>query len=206
MFLGAEASFHNHVFHAMGNHECTGVVASNCPLGNESPNVIAYISRLASSYGGRPYFDWVVHTRLGDAHFIATAPNAWSSAQQTWLQSALAQSATYTFIAEHESPNASGPPAGCATIESMIAARAGGITLRLYGHTHEYEHLSAYNAVVDGNAGAPFDGLSVAGQYYGFGIVDQRSDGNIVFTAYQSGSPPMVHDTWVVTPAGVRTR
>ena len=89
----------------------------------------------------------------------------------------------------------------------MIAARVGGVTLRLYGHTHEYRHYAApdYNAVVDGNAGAPLSGSSGSGQYYGFGIVDQRADGNIVFTAYQTGSPPMPMDSWVVAPNGARS-
>ena len=207
LFLSAESGYHNHIFHGMGNHECNGSTASNCPSGNEYPNVIAYLSMLNSSYGGLPYFDWVVHTRLGDAHFISTAPNAWSTAQHTWLTRALAQSAMYTFVIAHEGPNALGPPSGSPMIESMIALRPGGVTLRLYGHTHEYYHMSGadYNAVVDGNAGAPFDGSSTGGQYLGFGVVDQRADGNIVFTAYQVGSPPMVNDSWVVTPAGVRS-
>jgi hypothetical protein len=207
LFQSAESAYHNHIFHGMGNHECNGSTTSNCPLGNEYPNVIGYLSILNSSYGGLPYFDWVVHTRLGDAHFISTAPNAWSTAQHTWLTRALAQSAMYTFVIAHEGPNTLGPPAGSATIESLIALRTGGVTLRLYGHTHEYYHMSGadFNAVVDGNAGAPFDGSAAGGQYLGFGVIDQRADGNIVFTAYQVGSPPMVNDSWVVTPAGIRS-
>lgn len=208
LFVAAERGYANHIFHGMGNHECNGAVLSNCPLGTETPNVSTYLSRLNPAYGGHPYFDWVVHTRLGDAHFIATAPNAWSVTQQTWLRAALAQAALYTIVVAHEPPDAIGPPAGTAAIESLIATRAGGITLRLYGHTHEYRHLQSpdYNAVVDGNAGAPFSGGYISGQYYGFGVVDQRADGNIVFTAYQTGSPPMVMDSWVVAPNGARSR
>ena len=47
--------------------------------------------------------------------------------------------------------------------------------------------------------------MSIVSQYLGFGVVDQRADGNIVFTADQVGSPLMVSDSWVVTPAGIRS-
>jgi hypothetical protein len=180
---------------------------SNCPLGNETANIIAFLTRLSPGYG-HPYFDWMIHTRLGDAHFIAVAPNAWDDTQQAWFVDALAENATYTFVIVHEPPDAYQPPTSTDTIEQMIAARSRRVTLRLYGHTHEYHHLNsgAYNAVVNGNAGAPLGGNDTSGQYYGFGVVQQRADGNIVFTAYQVGSPAMPLDSWVVTPEGLRTQ
>ena len=207
--LSAEANYGGYIFHGMGNHECTGAVASDCPNFNETPNVQQYLSRLTGPVNGKPYFDWVVHTSMGDAHFISTAPNAWGTAgsaqeaaQTAWLQSALAQPATYTFLMVHESPDAQGPPYGEGQIESILATH-GAVTLRLYGHTHEYNHLTSvsYNAVVDGNAGAPLDG---SGTYFGFAIVDQNTDGTITLTAYQTGNPPMVVESWSVNANGTR--
>lgn len=200
MLRAAEGRFPNHVFHGLGNHECTGASASNCPNGNETANMQGYRSQLAPGYAA-PYYDFMVHTDLGDAHFVITAPNAWSTTQQSWLTSTLAQPARYTIVAAHEPAGEREAP-GSAPIEAAIAARAGGVTLRLYGHTHEYRHLSA-NAVINGNAGAP---LSSMRGTYGFAVVEQRSDGNLVFTAYDVGTPPMVSDTFVLAPDGSLTR
>ena len=49
------------------------------------------------------------------AKFVITAANAWDTAQQTWLQSTLAQKTTYTFIVRHEPSDATPPlPPGVA--------------------------------------------------------------------------------------------
>jgi hypothetical protein len=200
--IAAERNYGGFIFHGMGNHECTGATASNCPNGNETPNVQEYMSRLNAGHS-LPYFDWTIRTSLGDAHFISTAPNAWSTAQQTWLQGALAHRAAYTFVLAHEPPTGTAGP-GSRAIEQVLATSPNPITLRLYGHTHEYHHITG-NAVIDGNAGAPLAGTGGSGAYYGYAMIDQRSDGNIVFTAYQVGTPPMVVDTWVVTPSGAPT-
>jgi hypothetical protein len=200
MLLAAESRFGGHVFHSLGNHECTGASASNCPLGNETAQMRAFRANLAPSYPA-PYFDWVVTTALGDAHFIATAPNAWSPTQQAWLDRALARPARYTIVIAHEPPGNREAP-GSVAIESAVAARPGGVTLRLYGHTHEYRHLAG-NAIIAGNAGAP---LASASGEYGFVVVDQRADGDLVVTAYTIGHPPMVADSFVLTPGGALTR
>jgi hypothetical protein len=200
LLLGAESRFPGHVFHSMGNHECNGASASNCPAGTETQQIQVYRSRLAPAYG-TPYFDWVVRTDLGDAHFIAAAPNAWSPAQQAWFTAALAQPARYTVVIAHEPPGRREAP-GSVAIEDAIRARPGGVTLRLYGHTHEYRHQSA-NAVIVGNAGAP---LASATGTYGFVVVEQRADGDLVVTAYNIGRPAMVADSFVLTPAGSLTR
>jgi predicted phosphodiesterase len=82
-------------------------------------------------------------------------------------------------------------------IEQAIAARAGGVTLRMYGHTHTYRKIDT-NAVITGNAGAPLDGSST----YGFALVTQRADGDIVITQYEIGRPPMAMLSFVVHPDG----
>ncbi len=200
LLLAAESRYAGRVFHALGNHECTGATASNCPLGNETPNVRAFHDRLASDYP-MPWFDFVVQTSRGDAHFIATAPNAWGPQQAAWLASALQQPALYTIVIAHEEPGPSQGP-GSLPIEDAIRARPGGVTLRIYGHSHTYDHPAA-NAVVTGNGGAP---LSNGRGAYGFVGVVQREDANLVVTAYEIGTPPMVADSFVLTPGGALTR
>ncbi len=197
MFLAAEQHYGGHVFHALGNHECSGGTLSNCMAGDETPNVTAFRTRLI---GDQPalYYDWTVHTSLGDAHFIATAPNGWSSSQGAWLTRVLAQPAQYTFVIAHEPPTSPGIPPASDTIEQAVAARAGGVTLRFYGHTHTYRRLFP-NGVITGNAGAPLDGSASA---YGFVMVDQRADGNIVVTQYEIGRPPMAVASFVVHADG----
>jgi hypothetical protein len=200
LLLAAERAFRGHVFHALGNHECTGATASNCPNAQETGNVRVFRDRLVPAQAG-VYYDWVVHTSMGDAHFIATAPNAWSSSQDAWLTRVLAQPARYTFVIAHEPPT-SDPGPGSAIIENALRTRAGGVTLRLYGHTHDYRRI-ATNAIISGNAGAP---LSGSGGTYGFVVVEQRADGNVGVTAYDIGRPPMVAASFVLRPDGTSAR
>ncbi len=199
LYESAEAMYSGYVFHCMGNHECDGQTASNCPNLNEYPNIVQFRAQLQADLPN-VYHDFTVHTSLGDAHFIMLAPNAWTPAQSSWFTSVLsAGSPTYTFVAMHEPPDAFGPPAGATEAESIMAGHA--ITLRLYGHTHEYSHQSP-NILVQGNGGAPLRSPSGT---YGFADVQQRSDGNIVVTEYNIGSPPMVASSFVMTPGGTVT-
>ena len=166
--------------------------------GNETINVRAFRSLMQADLPAT-YFDWTVRTGMGEAHFIATAPNAWSSSQAAWLDRMLAVPATYTFVIAHETPTDRGP--GSLAIEEAVRLRPMPVTLRMFGHFHTYRHLEA-NAIVVGNAGAP---LSTSGSRFGFTIVEQRADGNIVVTAYTVGHPPMVEDTFVLRPDGTMT-
>ena len=194
----AESMFDGHVFHAMGNHECATVTAYNCQNENETVNVRTFRTRFLPDYE-HTYYDWVVRTSAGDAHFIATAPNAWNSAQATWLTNALAQPAAYTFVIAHEPPNDPGP--GTRAIEDAMALRPGGISMRFYGHVHEYSRVG-FNGTITGNAGAPLSGSN----YYGFVVVEQRADGNLVVNGYEAGHPAIVHDSFVVQPDGMPGR
>lgn len=196
----AEQRFNGYVFHALGNHECNTGTSSNCPNGSETINVRAFRERLQADLPAI-YFDWTVRTAMGDAHFIATAPNAWSSSQAAWLDRVLAIPATYTFVIAHETPTDDRAP-GSMAIEDAVRMRATPVTLRLYGHLHTYRHIEA-NAIVVGNAGAP---LSTAASRYGFTVVEQRADGNVVITAYTVGHPAMVEDTFVLRPDGTITQ
>ncbi len=199
MLTAAEARFSGHVFHALGNHECATLTSYNCESENETSNIRTFRTRLLAGYD-HTYFDWIVHTSMGDAHFIATAPNAWSPAQATWFNTVLAYPAAYTIVIAHEPPSAAGP--GTVPIEDAMALRTGGVSLRLYGHVHEYSHVG-FNGTVTGNAGAP---LSGTGSYFGFVVIEQRADGNLVVNAYEVGHPPMLRDSFVVQPNGMPGR
>lgn len=201
LLLAAESRYRGHVFHALGNHECTGATASNCPNATETGNVRVFRERLIAAQPG-VYYDFVVQSAMGDAHFIVSAPNAWSSSQQAWLARVLAQPARYTFVVAHVPPTSNGAAPGSSAIEDMVRMRAGGVTLRLYGHTHDYRRIAA-NALISGNAGAP---LQDAQGSYGFVLVEQRSDGNVQVTAYDVGRPPMVVESFVVRPDGTSVR
>jgi hypothetical protein len=194
--LQAEQNYKGFIAHTMGNHECTGATASNCPNGNETPNVQGYMSKLIP-FSSTPYYSFVVHTSMGDAKFIQVAANAWSSAEQSWLQSALAVPSKYTFVSRHEPPSGSTAP-GVSPSDSLMQSANPPVTLKLYGHSHEYNHEST-NAVISGNGGAPLTTGS-----YGYLYVVQRPDGNISVTEYDQGTNSPT-ETWAVTPTGQAT-
>lgn len=197
ILLDAESHYHGHIFHALGNHECTGGTLSNCANGSETPNVVGFRHRLV---GDQPalYYDFTVHTSQGDAHFIVTAPNAWTSSQDAWLTRMFAVQARYTFVVTHEPPTSPGVPTAVATIESAAASRPGGVTMRFFGHTHTSRRIDT-NGLITGNAGAPLNGTS---DVYGFARIVQRPDGDILITQYEAGSPPMAMQSFVVHPDG----
>ncbi|MEI8255565.1 MAG: metallophosphoesterase [Deltaproteobacteria bacterium] len=197
LLQSAERHYTGYVFHGMGNHECLTITSVNCPNQNESVALRTFKTTLLPTRVN-VYYDWHVQTSSGDAHFIATDPNAWNAEQQTWLDTVLAQPARYTFVVAHEPPSAPGP--GTAAIEASIATRTGGVTLRMYGHVHRYEH-PVPNGIVTGNAGAPLSSWDT----YGYAVIDQRDDDNIVVTAYAVGSPPSPIDSFVLTPDGALT-
>ncbi|MEO6952644.1 MAG: metallophosphoesterase [Polyangia bacterium] len=195
----AEKSIVTPIFHAMGNHECNSLSDLNCPNLDESANIRTYLSTLIPWTNGVPWFSFIVHTSLGDAKFVFVAANAWNSAQAAWLAQVLAVSTPYTFIVRHTpSPDAGTTPtnAGVTASDAIIAGHP--VTLWLFGHIHEYRHLTT-NSVIAGNAGAPL----VSGEY-GWLDVQQRADGTIGVTAY-SMATGMPMDAWAVTPGGAKS-
>lgn len=193
----AEASFLGPIFHALGNHECNSFSDLNCPNLNESPNISAFLKQLVA-FTPVPWYSFVVHTALGDAKFLFIAANAWNDAQAAWLTEAIAVPTRYTFVIRHQPTPDAGKPSTAAGIAGSNAILAGHpVTLYLYGHVHEYNHLTV-NAVVTGNAGAPLD----AGNY-GWITVTQAPDATITVKAYQLASGLPV-DAWAVTPAGAQ--
>src|SRR5579859_1626058 len=140
LLLGAEANFQGPVYHTLGNHECTGATASNCPNGNETANIQFFMSHLVPSGTTTPWYRVDADTPMGKARFLFIAENAWSPAQNSWLQQELADtSATYTFVVRHEPDNGHGTGApGLIPTTSMLSSTPH--TLLLEGHSHEYYH------------------------------------------------------------------
>lgn len=191
--LEAEAPYAHTVIHAMGNHECEGWTDSNCPSFNESGQVRAYMDLLLP-FTDKAYWSLPVQTDLGTAKVVVVALNAWSEAQSTWLSGALDAPSDYTFVLAHEPPPTHNAP-GEDAFQQILAAH-GDITLILYGHWHEYQHLST-NEVVTGNGGAPLSD----GGYFGYLWVEQRSDGNVEVTEHHIDTD-QVMDGFTLTPAG----
>jgi len=196
--LQAESAFTGPIYRALGNHECTGATASNCPAFNETPNMRAFMTRLLPQGMSLPYFRVDVDTPKGKAKFVIIAANAWSDAQSSWLQTQLADPTTYTFVVRHEPPNTSNTP-GVGPSEAIIHQFP--LTLELLGHSHEYRRLDTQH-VISGNGGAPmhsYYGTANAG--YGFLMIEQQDDGSIAATEIDemTGNPM---DAWKVTADG----
>jgi predicted phosphodiesterase len=194
LHLQAQTPFKGPVYRALGNHECTGATASNCPNGNETPNVRAFLSKLSPPGTTAPYYRVDVDTPHGKAKFLLIAGNAWSQAQGDWLKQQLADPTTYTFAVRHVPPTTSAPGVN----ESEALVRAAPFTLELLGHSHEYRHTDAQH-VISGNGGAPTRSGETTG--FGFLMIEQESDGNLAATEYDETTGNAV-DTWTITPTG----
>ena len=174
LYMGARAKYSGAFFPAMGNHECTGATASNCGPGSANGttgNYSAFLSRMLGPIAkSEPYY--VINVNAADAKwtakFVFIAANAWSTAQGTWLDSAMAVPTTYTFVVRHEPLDTTQAP-GVSPSEAIMAKYP--YTLSLVGHTHSYYHYSGREVLV-GNGGAPLSGS----KDYGFAIVSQRPD------------------------------
>lgn len=180
LYLGAQSAYQNIVFHALGNHECTGATTSNCGEGGDtSNNYDAFMARMIAPLGhSTPYF--VVRISAADqrwtAKFIFTAANAWGPQQAAWLKQVIAEPTTYTFVVRHERSTVTTAP-GVSPIDAIIGAYP--VTMLIVGHTHTFQYVAKSNEIVVGNGGAPLSG-SVN---YGYVIARQRADGAIVFQA-----------------------
>ena len=104
----------------------------------------------------------------------------------------------YTFVVAHVPPTATDDAPGTNIIEMKLAARPGGVTLRLYGHTHDFRRIQV-NGVITGNAGAPLNSMTAT---YGFAMIDQRADGAIQVTEYEAGGMPVPMSTFAVRANG----
>jgi hypothetical protein len=175
LYLYARSAFAGLMFPAMGNHECTGATASNCGIGNTNgltDNYVQFMTKMLQPIGqAKPYYSIRVDSSSAawTAKFVFVAANAWDDAQATWLQKALNQPTTYTFIVRHE-PAAAGTAPGVNPAEQIMSQYP--YTLSIVGHSHTCSR-SGTREVIIGNGGAP---LTSSGCNYGFGLVQQRAD------------------------------
>jgi hypothetical protein len=224
-YMTARKQFSGTYLPTMGNHECNGFTASNCPIGSFTGMTQDYINTIVTPSTGQssPYFSalYVANDGSWTAKYVFVAANAWDTTQETWLQNTLAVDTTYTFVIRHEPSNDTRAP-GTSPSESLYASSfsAGHLTLSITGHTHlvqlpngtqpygdSFGATKAYEIIV-GNGGAPLD----AGTTYGYATATRRaSDGAIVIqmweSANSSGNPitPNVKDTnflFAVNPNG----
>jgi hypothetical protein len=203
LYLGARAAFPGTVYAAMGNHECTGATASNCGSGTTdgvTKNYTAFMTRMVQPNGfTEPYYVVDVNDPGGTwtAKFVFVAGNAWTSTQSSWLDNALSQPTTYTFVIRHEGVDATTAP-GVSPSGTIIAKHP--LTLLIVGHTHTYAHYSSDHEVICGNGGAPL----TSGNNYGYAVVDRRADGAIQLTEYDYSSHAVL-DQFAVTANGATT-
>jgi hypothetical protein len=202
LYLAARAHYGGTVYAAMGNHECTGFTASNCGSGNAdglTTNYQRFMARMVAPLGeSEPYYVERVNDPNGQwtAKIVVIAANAWSSAQASWLDTTLAEPTTYTFVVRHEGVDATTAP-GVTPSGTIIAKHP--LTLLIVGHTHTYRHYASDKEVICGNGGAPL----TSGANYGYGIVDRRADGAIVFTEHDYQTDAVV-ESWAVHADGSR--
>jgi hypothetical protein len=213
LYMTARQSYSGAFFPAMGNHEC-GVSGSfttsdnnNCGPGNpggSTPNYDNFMSLMLKPISQtNPYYSINVSApdNSWTAKFVITAANSWTTAQQTWLTTTMAQKTTYTFVVRHEASDATPPlPPGVAGVDAVLAQYP--YTLLIVGHAHDYGHWSDEpQVVVFGNGGAPLSSGD-----YGFGLFAQRCDGAIVADAidYQTGAADSEFH-FVITPTGTIT-
>ena len=188
----AQAHFTGPIYHTMGNHECTGYTASNCPSLTETPNVQAFLKLLPSGVA-TPWYRVDYATAMGKAKFLFVAANAWTTAQDAWLKAQLADPTAYTFIVRHEpSYDATAPGV---TPSDQAAANAP-YTIMLLGHTHAYRRLDPKH-VISGNAGAPISN----GGSYGFLLFQQQADGTLTASEIDEATGN-ASDTWRIDATG----
>lgn len=188
--LGAEQAFSGPIYHAMGNHECTGATASNCPKGNETANVRAFMSKLVPAGTTTPYYRVDVDTGAGVAKLVFIAANAWSQEQADWLETQLSDPTAYTFVVRHEAASIT-ETNGAVASEAIVQKHP--LTLELLGHTHRYAKIDAKH-IISGNAGAP-----LSGGHYGFVLVDLLTNGNLSVSEIDQATGA-VDDTFTVCP------
>jgi len=184
LYVQARAQYSGMFFAGMGNHECTGATLSNCGT-RVTANYSEFMLRLlAPIEKAVPYYVVRLDSLDGSwtAKIVFVAANAWSSAQERWLEATLSVSTTYTFVVRHEPASDSEAP-GVEPSETIMARHP--YTLAIVGHDHTYGHYpDSPREVLIGNGGAP-----LTSKNFGFGLFAQGPDGAIVvdMVDWQSG-------------------
>ncbi len=204
LYLQARALYTGTVFYTLGNHECTGATDSNCGTGNPdgiTKTYTTFMTKMLAPLGvAAPFYEVDVAATDGSwtAKFLFVAANAWTAAQATWLDSAMAKPTTYTFVVRHEGSVVTNTP-GVSPSAAIIAKYP--YTLLLVGHTHTFEYFASERQVVTGNGGAPL----ATGVNYGYVVLRQRADKALVITAYDYATHATIQN-FVVKPDGTPTK
>lgn len=200
IYLAARSAYSGIVYPAIGNHECNGYTNSNCGPGaseGQPRNYASFLTRMIEPIGEhRPYFIERFAATDGSwtAKFVFVAANAWNDAQGQWLELALSEPTTYTFVLRHEPHDADTAPG--VTPSATIMARHP-LTMLITGHTHTYRHIPAYREIIVGNGGAPL----TSGTNYGYVIVARGADGQLTVTSYDYASHAVV-DQFAIVASG----
>ncbi len=209
LYHNAQQVYPGIVFHALGNHECTGYTKSNCGSGNSdgvTNSFTAFMNAWVTPLGhSEPYYALSFAGQDGNwtAKIVLVAPNAWDSTQSSWLTTELQKQTTFTFVVMHEPPSTTNCP-NEQLAESIV--RKYPLTLEINGHTHEFRFntgSSGYGGsssvfVIVGNGGAPLSGGS-----YGYATVSQISDTQVVFSQFDYNAPNATPTkTWTIDASG----
>ena len=180
LYLTARKLYAGTVFYTMGNHECDGITFSNCgpdTISGVTTNYKAFQSKLLAEIGQtNPYYRVRIDAVDGSwsAKFLVIAANFWSDTQATWLDTALGEKTTYTFVVRHEGSSAVN--GGVSASEKIMLKHD--YTALLAGHTHTFSYNPTKREIITGIGGAPLTG-SVD---YGYVVARQEADGAIRFT------------------------
>jgi hypothetical protein len=182
LYNSARQAYTGTLFAAMGNHECDGYTADNCT--SPTNNYTAFANTLLAPLGqSLPYYSIPISATDGswNAKLLILACNYWSSTQQAWLTTELAQKTTYTFVVQHEPASATTGPCVSA-VEGLLASSS--YSLSIVGHTHHF--ASSGKEIIVGNGGAPLSGGT-----YGYATVEQQSGGFVVTNYDYSTAAPV---------------
>jgi hypothetical protein len=179
LYASAAKQFNNGpLFAVMGNQECTGYSDDDCAAGTQgNNNYTAYVSTFVTPLGyAQPYYSVpiVAADQSWTAKVVVIACNGWSDAQSDWLQTTLAQSTTYTFLARHE-PLGSDTPCQDDSDPMIMGAPYNQL---FTGHTHVYALQPSSKSAIIGNGGAP------STSEYGFITVEQQPGGGFQVVEY----------------------
>ena len=194
LFVAGTQHFGGTWFMTEGNHECW---KGPCLAGSTNANYVAFMAAL-NHISTTPYYSFHVETSMGRATFVVIADNSWDSNQSNWLESTLSdadKNSTYTIVARHH-------PEGDSTVStnstSIAIVRKHKFALLLTGHDHLYKHMTTDSGrdLVLGCSGAP---LIAGGSFFGYGVIDQKTDGRLYVSIYDLSTKAVV-DSWSVAP------
>jgi hypothetical protein len=183
LYAAARALYSGPAFPALGNHECTGRTTSNCGAGaldGVTANYTEFMSQMLAPIGqSKPYYVIRIDATDGSwtSKLVVTAPNAWSTAQETWFRTTMAVPTTYSFVIRHE-PGATLDIPALPAIDAILATVP--YTLIIVGHSHLYSHHTSAKEVVMGLGGAPATGPLD----YGYLTVTQDASGDLTVAEF----------------------